>query len=312
MSTTAVATTLREPPAEALAALNADTLIPPAAQEATASSEAVETREVPDLGALDARVTRSLKAYGLTDEEIAEGLATNGEYFVKFADRVYKTRQEELKRESDFGRRVKTSNRTAPPEQAAPTKAASGVDLDKLREKYGDDPLIKDLVDPLRNTMAEVSQLRAELSASKKTAASESSADLNARIDKYFDSSDFNEFRDYYGDSRKTLTPEQFDRRMKVVQDADDRTAGRLHRGEKIEKDFRVEDMLQMSHDALSVDTQRQKAVQEVTDKVKKRATTLTQPPASRVKTVRPAASVSEVSRHINLKSRLQEMFGHS
>jgi len=183
------------------------------------------------------------------------------------------------------------------------------VDVEKLKEEYGDNPLIN-VVEPLNDALKQITQEVKSLKSQKSSSAADiafaksdqeaatARADATAKqadmklIEQFFTAEDMKSYKDFYGTIRmgqifQDLQPGQQKNRYEVLQTADQMIAGNAMQGNELS----VPDALLRAH-LLVTESIREKVIrEEIKSSLTKRNKGLTLRPSAGKKSV---AAVSE------------------
>lgn len=288
-------------------------------EEAAADGEGEDEDEPSDPNAptLPGNYRRSLKAYGWTDDEINQNLRVLGPKFVETAQRIHDNRNAELATWAEAGRRNREQQGGSDGPKAGQTQdeqkgpqALTPVDVAKLKEKYGDDDLIDEIVGPVNQVVQSINDMLPKLQAGNQTAAQQAEIEAVAQqVDGFFGGESLKPYRELYGDG-KNLTEEQFNRRNAVLDTAYDLIVGASSlRGQKLS----LEEALQNAHDIVARDF-RDKAVRSTIQKeAKRRNRGLTVKPTRRAQQETPASGGQPRTRReleAKVSGKLREVFG--
>ena len=302
-----------EQPAE-----EAETQTPAAKEADTATEEAAETKpatdepakeaaaEVTPASTLPAAHVRSLKAFGLTDAEIAK---TTPEVALALHNR----RNQEITRWAEAGRKAQAQtqqppavgvNPTAtPPVQPAAPAPTAKVDLKKLEEMYGaDEPLIQQI----RAQEAELAEFRQFRTAFAQQQEQQRLAAIVRDVDTFFGAKEMAPHHGVYGTASASLTPEQEAKRVEVLKLADAIIGGARQQGVELP----LQEALQHAFDSVSAPQVKEAARQEVVAAVQKRAKGLTLKPGGKTAPKPQPSAKAELL--ANTRTRLKKVFAGS
>ena len=229
----------------------------------------------PGAPVIPAAYTRSLKAYGWTDEEIKDAHKADPANFLRTAAKFHETRNEETRRLSDLGRVAKTQQVETPP------ASTPKFDVEALKKTYGpNEPIIKQM--ELLNARLESQD---NWVAQSRAAQAKAEADtLGRQIDGFFGSKDLADYAEAYGKTATDMKPEQMTARQKVLE-----TAELLIRGAKQSgKAMSLEDALTMAHDSVSGPVKTQAVRKQIVEQAKTRNAAISLKPGTRA-TPKPA-----------------------
>jgi hypothetical protein len=231
---------------------------------------------------------RSLKAYGYSDEWIAEQSGKLGLAFNEFALTVHGKRNAEVarwaeagqrKREEQQGQQQQTTESTQTPAMPSLPQALQPIDLNKMSEKYGEQELLEDMLGPVNQV---INQLNAVLPGLKQGMQAVERTEQNAvttRINSFFDSTEIEPYRKLYGGSEKPLSQEQIASRNQML-DMADLILGGAH---SQNHDMNFEQALTAAHDVVSADFRETAVRRTIKKEAKTRNRGITQRPSKRV-----------------------------
>lgn len=295
---------------------------PPAEPPATGTigGEDLPHKSETKLSDLDPAVVRSLKGYKWTDEEIKASLEQLGNRFVGEAEKIHRTRLEELKREADYGRRIKGATRqqiessvSKPVPATQPLDKTEGLtkaDIADLKAKYGNDPLLDEIFSRVNNLTAAINELRPQVRETHSQLGAQRDQANQAtirRVNSFFDGKGLDSFRDRFG-LTANLTAEQHANRRAVLQDAAGLESARLEAGQKID----VEDALQLMVDANTAKDQIRVASDNLKKQLKQRNAGITSRPTHKSEpndNSRPG-TMKDLQKRV--KPKLAQALGHS
>lgn len=262
-------------------------------EAAESAGEAAATEVTPVAPTLPAAHVRSLKAFGLSDAEIAK---TSPEV----AAALHARRNQEITRWAEAGRKTTPAPQATQPAAASPPAPAAPVakiDIAALKQTYGDEPLIAVLEAQQKKLEAfEAYQQRYEADVQQRQLET-----LGRQVDQFFSGQE-KVHQDLYGTDSKTLTPTQVAEREKVLQLADAIVTGARQSGVNIGS---LEDALQTAFDSVSAPTQKTVARQEIVKQLQPRAKGITLKPGGRPNlSVNPKKELQKT-----VKSKLKEIF---
>lgn len=280
-----------------LAALNDDEPDANAPAAEASTSEPTEAKEAaavvtPAAPTLPAAHVRSLKAYGLTDAEIQQ---TSPEV----AAALHSRRNQEITRWAEDGRKLKNSQAQATPPatvtQPAVQQQPQKLDIAALKQQYGDEPLIAKLAEQ----EAELSQFRTFRQQYEAQAQRQHLDTLSKAIDGFFSSKELEPYRDSYGTTADTLTPQQWEKRTEVLRLADAIVGGAQQSGHSLTRD----QALQHAFDSVSAPIAKQAARQEIKNELQTRGKGITLKPGTRTS---PPAAKTRADLERNVKAGLK------
>lgn len=252
---------------------------------------------------------RSLIAKGWTNEEIDEQYAALGEEFEKVARKVHESRVAESREWAAHGRRAQERDQaeTASPQQIQSqtgegvTPQLSRIDANRLKEKYGNDAFINELIDeltgPINQTVEQVNSILPTIAQSQLRQQEADDAALSRQVEGFFGSREVSGFRRWYGSGdTRNMDPasEEFQNRMMLLQTADALRVGAAYQG----RDLSIDESLALAHESVSGEWKTQALREELANKVKQRAKSVTlRPNAAATKTTEGIDPQREVTR---------------
>lgn len=240
---------------------------------------------------LPAAYKRSLKAFQWTDDEIANGMKSNPEAFLRMAEKTHTSRVAQTQQWAEMGRKAQQAEAAVPPPAAKPK-----VDFTAMRQKYGNEPFI----DAMEAQQAQLESAQAFVQQSQARQQEQEQETLRKSVDGFFTSADLKEYAKSYG--KGALTPEQNGERQKVVQHAALLISGARVQGQAMT----LEDALTMAHDAVSSPVVAKQAVAKVREQVQQRQAALSLRPGSRA-SAQPAATRKDLEGKV--KEGLSKIF---
>lgn len=217
-----------------------------AARESTPS----ESHDLPEAH------VRSLKAFGLTDEQIKEGLASNASTFKSMALMMHQARKKEIEEFANLGRTKAAA--ALPTHQSPPAENSQEsllpVNVDEFVKKHNitNPQLAHDWFGPQN---AIIARMNADSSARRQVQMEE----LGGKVGRFFAGTDLAAYKTHY---------DQTDNRNKVIELA----AMILNGAAQAQKKLSLEDALLMAHDATAGPAQKAAVRKEVLQEVQRRA----------------------------------------
>lgn len=256
------------------------------------------TTEKTAVPTLPAAYVRTLKAYDWTDAEIAE--AAKNPAFVTTAAKMHTSRNAELAKWADMGRKTREADAAKNPQgQTAAVTTIAPIDAAALKKQYGDEPIIDAITGQMNKA---IEQMNAMLPIVQETQAKAKQAELETlgrQIDGFFGGKDMTAYKDVYGLSSAKLAPEQIEKRNKVLETADAMMIGAQAQGRSLSLDS----ALMLAHDSVSSDVKEQAVRTELKSKVKQRERAITLKPSAR--TASPGAG-AKVNTRSGLESKVK------
>jgi len=270
------------------------------AEEAAAD----DSEQSPDAPTLPDPYRRSLKAYGWSDDEIDQNLEALGDKFLDTAQKIHSNRNAELQKWADAGRKAREQSQqqgdpnalqsdpnASPGDQNAQSQTGSQqngqvpsslkpVDADALKEKYGEDELIDQIVAPVNATIQAINSILPQLEQGVQQSQQNEQHALVREIESFFGDDSLEPYRDLYGDSNsdEPLAEEQWERRNKVLETADALIAGAELQGRKLS----TREALELAHDTVSTEFQKQAVRKGIKKTAKQRNRGITTRPSNR------------------------------
>ena len=251
-------------------------------EEADAQAAAAEVEVDPDAPTLPDPYRRSLKARGWDDEEIDQNLRVMGDKFVSIAGRVHQSRNDELATFAAAGRQAKQTPPQADPDPAAAdTPAPSGVSVPAavdgqalkagLKEKYGEDELIDELVDglltPVNGTIQAINAIIPSLQQGQQAAEQAANDQVVKQVENFFTADALTPYQEFYGEPGN-MTDAQVQHRNEVLDRAFEiRLGAEQLRGQRLS----IDDALSMAHELVSRDFKETAVRRKITKTAKKR-----------------------------------------
>jgi hypothetical protein len=226
---------------------------------------------------------RSLAAYGWTDDEIDNNLELLGGKFVEVASNIHAKRNAEVAQWADAGRKARDEGVAAQQAQQGPVvngvpQTLQPIDLTKMKEKYGEEEMLEEIINPVNNTIAALNAVLPQIQQGVQSIEQTQMDAATSRVHQFFDSDKLSAYRKFYGGAEHERTPEQLEVRRQVLDDAVMIMAG----ASASHREFTLEQALEMAHDKAS-STFREQAVRKgIKRETKKRNRGITQKPSRR------------------------------
>jgi len=234
---------------------------------------------------------RSLKAYGWEDADIDKNLQVMGKDFIDTAAKIHSNRNSEVGQWAEAGRQAREQqSKSGTTPQTAPPNAGSlrSLDVEKLKEQYGEDALITQLVLPMNAMIEQVNRILPAVQETQQRASQAEQDALLRQIDGFFGSREMDAYKTVYGSGDK-LTEEHYTARNKVLEMADALVVGASLQHRRLSS----ADALQMAHDSVSSGFKKQEARAEIKGQLAKRANGITLRPSSRQPVKRSGAGMT-------------------
>ena len=184
---------------------------------------------------------------GWTEEAIQKLADTNPEMAMQTMQNIYESTKKLSDQFSQLGRAPQQQATQQPAQQPAQEPVQQGfVDIDKLTQQYGEDPLILNVIKPMNDALVELRNQRVQ-STPMPTPVEQTSAELVKEIDMFFgDEHLIKCYGDFYGASNdaKSLTLGQCENRQNVLIRADQIIAGATAQG----IEMTIQDALESAH----------------------------------------------------------------
>ena len=228
---------------------------------------------------------RSAKARGWSDKEIEDFGNTQPELALQTLERIHTSRVEEVNDWANRGRQLKADEGTTEPTET-PATTLIPIDTAALIETYGNEELIKGIVDPINKAIASLSPVVEDARVAQEQAVKTRQEALMTTIDKFFGAESMAPYNELYGKTWDALTDTQRSTRDSVLEMADALVAGARAQGRILS----VDNALLLAHDATTT-TMKEKIIRDgVREQVTERAASLTLKPNVRGQTPDPAA----------------------
>lgn len=209
---------------------------------------------------------RSLKAFGITDDEIKEGMAGDAKSYIQSAKMIHAARKHEIEKFAEAGR--SKTNVVAQQLPANPAASQPGflkpINVAEWKKQYGiDDPGVDALI-AQQNTMIEVHNSNLQRHQQQEMAL------LTKNIEAFFSKPELAAYADDYKNAET---------KDKTLQRATELILGAQASGRQVGLD----EALTMAHDSLMAPKAKAAAKQELVDEAKKRAAAVSQKPSQAV-----------------------------
>lgn len=287
------------------------------AREAAADDDTSDAPILPD------SYRRTLEAYQWTPDEIDEALQVQGAKFVETAGRIHANRNKELQQWAAIGRQARQTDQSqqgddpaAPPAQSqAPTQGVPSplapIDVAALKEKYGEDELLNEVIGPVNGTINAINALLPQLEQGVTRAAQNERDALAAQVEAFFDHETMESYRELYGTTENggQITEEQWGQRNKVLEMADALATGAKVQG----RELTVQEALSLAHDSVSIDHTQTAVRNTIKKQVKQRNRSITNKPSNRGRSTVQSSKGAPKSRaelEQRTKDRMATVFG--
>lgn len=232
---------------------------------------------------------RSLKAYGWDDSEIDAALTENPDGFRRTASKMHESRVAESQQWAALGRQARQSSTETDDDDAIEQPAQrqskqvrqpinkSGrmaeIDTVALKAKYGDDPMVDEIVGPVNAAIKQINQVLPGLTDAVQVVRATQAEQLEKQVDGFFNG--LKNYDKFYGKDTATCSDEQFEKRNAVLGLADAMVVGAAQQGRRIS----TADAMQLAHESVSA-SQRERTIREgIRTSVKKRSKSITLKP---------------------------------
>jgi hypothetical protein len=231
---------------------------------------------------------RSLKANEWTDEEIASNHEALGAKFVEMAANIHAKRKAEVAIWAARGRKAQEEGQNQQPGPVAESvpQQLQPVDLSKIKEKYGDDELFDQIVNPLNSTIAALNSVLPQLQQGVETIQQTHRDAAANEVHKFFDDKSMDAYRKVYGGADKARTADQMDKRREVLELASQLMAG----AGASHQDMTLNEALVIAHDHAAADFKEQNVRRSIKKEVKKRNRGISLKPSQRGGQPRPSS----------------------
>lgn len=253
---------------------------------------------------------RSLKAYGYDEDRIQANAEKFGLDFLKFASDIHDKRNAEISRWAEAGQRLREqqSQEDAPVAPQAPQvpESLQLIDVDKLKDKYGDeDALLDEMISPIN---AAISGINAVIPGLQQTLQAAQQTEQNAaaaRINEFFDTETVKPYRKLYGGADKPMTEAQIAARGRLMDMADLILGG----AQSQYQNMSLEDALLAAHDVVSADFRETAVRRKIRKEAKARNRGISQKPSSRKAASIQTTGDDATDREARIAAKMREVF---
>lgn len=210
---------------------------------------------------------------GWKPEEVDQFVKANRELAQRTFEKLYEATNKISSEFARFGRMK--AQQEAEAAKAKQASAMSGVDLDAIKEEYGEDSAIYKTMKALINAIpAQAQQVQQQFSPDTEN------THVRQIIESFFGSDDMKPYGDFYGTAkdRRKLTGEQIGHRLDVINMADEILIGAEMQGRKMD----ITEALERAHLIVAEPIRTEIIRKEIVSKVKKRASGTTLKPSSK------------------------------
>jgi len=230
---------------------------------------------------------RSLAAYGWTDEEIDTNMATLGGKFVEVASTIHAKRNAEIAQWAEVGRKAREANAN---NQQQPQTLVHGpvagdvpqplapIDLKKMKEKYGEEEMLEEIVGPVNATIAALNSVLPQIQQGVKSIHQSQMDEALNRVNKFFDADNMSAYRKFYGGAGQDRSSTQVTNRAKVLEEA----VMAMEGAKALNQELSLENALQRAHDYIAADFREQAVRKNIKRQVKKQNRGISQKPSKR------------------------------
>lgn len=252
---------------------------------------------------------------GWTEDEVTDFFKSNPEQAVKTFEKIYNSTNYITEQTAALGRIAQAEQKRKTDEElkTAQSKPKFRDAIEVLKKKYGeDDPALVEMMEIIAQQNEELHNTISSLKGKEQPQMSESDKKIWDTITGFFNDPNIAVYEPFYGKSDKdgqwgrTLTGEQHQNRMKVLEKADQIVAGAKLQG----KDMKYEDALLQAHFVVSDKVRGNVARQDLIQKIKARNNGLTVKSAG-TKTIEPPDEVKSVEKAEKTAAKgLKKLFG--
>lgn len=272
-----------------------------ATQEVVKKDDEVETEETEDETGEEAATAeaaptlpdayrRSLKAYGWQDDEIDQNLEALGDKFVTTAERIHGNRNTEMAKWAEAGRQVRTPSKDQGTNPDQPEKGASNqptrfpetiapVDAAKLKERYGEDEMLDEIVKPVNAAIAAINAVLPGIQQVQQQSQQAEVTRVAADVEKYFAQDALAPYQSLYGKADEGFSEEQLGHRNQLLDTAFNLIAGSEQlRGEAMP----LHEAMDFAHEIVAKDFKVTQVQAKVVKTAKTRNRSISQRPSRR------------------------------
>lgn len=268
-------------------------------EEATEEAAVEEAPKPSDTPILPDSYRRSLKNYGWQDEEINKNLGLLGNEFIKTAAQIHSTRNSETARMAEIGRQARQQQQEPTERKQAPVEPMKPLDASALKEHFGDDPVIEQVIGPINAVIERINAILPEVQGYRQSAQQAEMETLGKQVNGFFVGKELEPYQEAYGNMEAAqLTDEQVKARNKVLETADALMLGAKIQGRKLS----LGEALQAAHDSVSGEFKEKAVRTTIKKQLTQRAKGITLKPSSN----KPAES-GRVATRSELEKRTAE-----
>lgn len=252
---------------------------------------------------LPAAHIRSLKAYGWSDDEIAE--LQESPLAATTAAKIHAQRTRDIQQWANHGRQQAAQATDA---AANPPAKAGGVpeklDIAALREKYGDSDLLDEIVAPINAKLDLINQLLPDLQSGQAVAQQARFEAAKTQVDSFFTSGSMKPYENAYGTSTDSLTDEQKGNRVKLLQTADYIRTGASAQGQEIP----IHEAMGMAHEIVGGGFRAEAVRKEIRSQVTQRAKGASLRPGTQISSKKLSTAATQEQVISNAAARLASL----
>ncbi len=219
---------------------------------------------------------------GWKPEEIKEFFGASPELAKRTFANIYEGVNQSSKEFADLGRLKLEQQRQPEKIKESPDTSSKGVDVDKLRETYGkEEPLVDVIVEMQKQNKLLVEQNEKQTSQQQTRVSDKELKVLGEQIDGFFADDDLKLYEDFYGPGKNAtggmtqpneLTPGNRANRAALLELGDQLIAGTALQGREIS----VSEALNLAHLSITAPIKEQKIREDIMSKVVKRSKSIT------------------------------------
>lgn len=229
---------------------------------------------------LPATYRRSLKAYGWEDDEIDAAMGDNAEQFTLTAMKIHRTRNDEISKFAEAGRRLRQGadqdQQSDPSKTATQATGLKAIDTEALIEKYGNEEIVLAMAAPINDAITQMQSWMPQVQAAITTSERTQRNTLGKAIDTFFGSKEMAPYEGLYGKPEEARTPEQTEKYQSVLEQADAIIAGAAQQGRMIT----FEDAMESAHADISKGFTEKAVRSKIKKTVKQRSKSLSLKPS--------------------------------
>ena len=219
---------------------------------------------------------------GWKPEEIKEFFGASPELAKRTFANIYEGVNQSSKEFADLGRLKLEQQRQPEKTKESPDTSSKGVDVDKLRETYGkEEPLVDVIVEMQKQNKLLVEQNEKQASQQQTRVSDKELKVIGEQIDDFFADDDLKLYEDFYGPGKNAtggmtqpneLTPGNRANRAALLELGDQLIAGTALQG----REMSVSEALNLAHLSITAPIKEQKIRESIMSKVVKRSKSIT------------------------------------